>query len=93
LNFWDFFDTPDGSNVRDKVITGLDYMRVVARLGATGSPSINPLSPPPPAPAYHTAFDRGPSSGPNAWNLTPANGSIAGTDLFAILNQFGHDCR
>lgn len=50
------------------------------------------VSAPPPAPAYHTSFDRGPSSGPNAWNLTAANGSIAGTDLFAILEQFGHSC-
>jgi hypothetical protein len=36
--------------------------------------------------------DRGTSSGPNVWNLTQADGAIAGTDFFAILAQFGHDC-
>jgi hypothetical protein len=26
------------------------------------------------------------------WNLTAADGSIAGTDFFAMLAQFGHSC-
>jgi hypothetical protein len=30
--------------------------------------------------------------GPNAWNLTAADGTIAGTDFFAVLAQFGHSC-
>jgi hypothetical protein len=93
LNFWDFFDTPDSSNVRDKSIAGTDFFNVLARFGATGSASIDPLSMPPAAPAYHTAFDRGASSGPNSWNLTAADGSIAGTDFFAVLAQFGHSCN
>jgi hypothetical protein len=91
-NFWDFFDTPDNSNQRNKVVAGADFFRVLARFGSSGDPGGDPLSLPPPAPAYHTAFDRGPSSGPNTWNLTAANGAIAGTDFFAFLEQFGHSC-
>jgi hypothetical protein len=94
LNFWDFYDTPFmPGNVRDRVVNMADHMRVISRFGATGSTAINPLSAPPPAPAYHTAFDRGPTSGPNAWNLTMPNGSISSTDIFAVVGQMGHDCR
>jgi alpha-tubulin suppressor-like RCC1 family protein len=92
LNFWDFFDTPDTSNIRDEAVAGTDFFRILARFGAAGDNQIDPLSMPPPAPAYHTAFDRGASSGPNPWNLTAADGSIAGTDFFAVLAQFGHSC-
>jgi hypothetical protein len=91
-NFWDFFDTPDGSNDRDQSVAGTDFFRILQRFGATTDGTLDPLSMPPAAPAYHTAFDRGASSGPNAWNLTAADGSIAGTDFFAILAQFGHSC-
>jgi hypothetical protein len=52
---------------------------------------MDPLSAPPAAPGYHTAFDRGPASG-DAWDVTQADGSIAGTDFFSVLVQFGHDC-
>jgi hypothetical protein len=86
-NFWDFFD-PD----LNKAVAGPDFFAVLSRFGATGSPAIDPLTTPPAPPAYHTRFDRGSSSGPNAWNLTQADGSIAGTDFFAVLVQFGHDC-
>jgi Tol biopolymer transport system component len=91
-NFWDFFDTPDASNVRDRNVSGLDFFRVLQRVGATGDPQTDPLSVPSPAPTYHTAFDRGPSSGPNPWNLTAADGAITGQDFFAVLAQFGHSC-
>jgi hypothetical protein len=90
-NVWDFFDTPNASNVRDGAVTAPDFFRILQRFGATGAP-VDPLSAPPPAPAYHAAFDRGPSSGPNPWNLTAADGSIAVTDFFAAVAQFGHSC-
>jgi hypothetical protein len=93
LNFWDFFDTPGGGNVRDKQISGLDFFGLLGRFNATGNASIDPLSSPAPAPIYHTAFDRGPWTGPNPWSAyAPADGSIAGTDFFAMLAQFGHSC-
>ena len=64
---------------------------LLQRFGATGDPGGDPLTTPPAAPAYHTAFDRGAASG-DPWDLTPANGAIASTDFFAMLIQFGHDC-
>jgi hypothetical protein len=91
-SFWDFFDTPDPTNTRDKAIAGTDFFRVIGRFGSTGSTGIDPLSQPPAPPAYHTAFDRGPSAGPNSWNLTPADGAVSGTDFFAIISQFTHSC-
>jgi hypothetical protein len=91
-SFWDFFDTPNLNGLRDRAVTGTDLYRVLSRFSAIGDPMLDPLSAPPPAPAYHAAFDRGPSSGPNPWNLSQADGSITGTDFFAILVQFGHTC-
>lgn len=100
-NFWDFFDTPTGSwpaVARDGSVTGLDFFAVLSRFGTNdgdGIAPINRFTDPqalPPQIGYHPAFDRGPSSGPNAWNLTAANGSVAGTDFFAMLAQFGHSC-
>jgi serine protease len=90
--FWDFFDTPNADNVRDGAVSIPDVFRVIGRFGTTGNPSIDPLSPPP-ATGYHTAFDRGPSSGPHLWNLQPADGTVTATDVFASLVQFGHTCE
>jgi hypothetical protein len=92
-NFWDFYDVPAGPALqRDGIVTGADIFAVLGRLSASGDSGIDPLSTPPGAPAYHTAYDRGPSAGPNPWNLTAANGTIASTDLFAIIGQFSHSC-
>ena len=90
-NVWDFFDTPDSSNVRDKAVSISDIGRIVARFGTTGDPGIDPLSSPPSS-GYHTAFDRTPS-GPNVWNLGPADGSVAIQDIGLIVAQFGHSCQ
>ena len=93
LDYWDFFDTPDASGYRDRHIDAFDIGAVVVRFGAVGDPEGDPLSPPPPAPAYHTAFDRGGSiPGENLWNLLPANGSINAFDIGAMVAQFGHTC-
>jgi hypothetical protein len=92
-SFWDFFDTPDGLNVRDRAVAGTDFFRLLARFGATGSPALDPLSAPPAAPAYHTAFDRASAPpGTDAWDLSAADGAITGQDFFFVLGQFGHDC-
>jgi alpha-tubulin suppressor-like RCC1 family protein len=92
-NFWDFFDVPVGPmGLRDRAVAAADIGAVVARFGTMGDPGGNPLSPAPPA-GYHTAFDRGgslPSGQP--WNLSPANGSVAGGDIGAVVAQFGHTC-
>jgi hypothetical protein len=91
--FWDFFDTPDGANVRNKAVTLLDIFQVANRFGALGDPTINPLSPPPPAPAYHTAFDRSPAAaGDDAVNIGAPDGAIVIIDVLAVAAQFGHIC-
>ena len=91
-NFWDFFDTPDASNVRDKVVSLADIFAVVSRFGASGTPGDPLAGPIPAAPAYHTAFDRGIQIGANNWNRGPADGIIALEEIFAVAQQFGHGC-
>ena len=92
-NFWDFFDVPTGAGPsKDKSVSAPDVFAVISRFNSEGDSGISPLSQPPAAPAYHSAYDRGPSSGPNTWNLTAANGTIAATDVFAVIGQFGHSC-
>ena len=98
--YWDFYDTPDGSNVRDQVVTIADLNRVAARFGAHdngGADPINrftdPLTAPPVAPAYHPAFDRGSVIGPNPWDRAPADGTInLVDDILGVSPQFGHNC-
>jgi hypothetical protein len=94
-NAWDFFDVPaGGALVRDGVVSAADLASIVARFGSAGSPSTDPLSMPPPAPAYHTAYDRGAAiTYQNPWNLLPANGTITAGDVAAAVSQFGHGCN
>ena len=91
--FWDFFDTPNLANGRDRAITVVDIFNIVERFGSTGNPLIDPLSVPPFAPDYHTAFDRSPPDpGGAEWNLQAADGVIAVGDIFSAVAQFGHTC-
>jgi alpha-tubulin suppressor-like RCC1 family protein len=90
-DYWDFFDTPTNANARDAVISGSDIARLVARFGTTGDPGGNPLAAPPPF-GYHTAFDRGGQVGANPWEQGPANGSVSGGDIGAVVAQYGHRC-
>jgi glucose/arabinose dehydrogenase len=90
-DFWDFFDTPDNANVRDRAVTVADIAREVARFGSSGSAAIDPLSAPLLAPAYHTAFDRSPATG-DPWDLGPPDGSITVGDIAGAVVQFGHSC-
>jgi hypothetical protein len=93
-NRWDFFDVPTGAPpARDRVVSGGDIAAVVARFGTFGDPGDDPLSPPPTAPAYHTAFDRGGvMAGGDLWDQLPPNGSISSADIGAVVAQFGHSC-
>lgn len=88
--FWDFFDTPDATNLRDRVVSAGDILRIVLRFGTTGDAGIDPLSMPP-ASGYHTAFDRSPPSG-DPWDLGPPDGAVAANDILFIVGQFGHSC-
>jgi hypothetical protein len=94
LNFWDFFDVATGAEFgRNKAVAASDFFAVLARFGATGDASVDPLSMPAPAPAYHPAYDRGPNKlFMPPLILTHADGSIASTDFFDALTQFGHSC-
>jgi hypothetical protein len=92
-SFWDFFDTPDASNVRDGIVNVDDINRIVARFGAVGDPTANPLSPPPPAPAYHPAFDRSPPAvGEDPWDTRQGDGAITIGDIGLAIAQNGHSC-
>jgi hypothetical protein len=84
-NVWDFFDTPGAGNARDGSITAADIARVVQRFGRSGSAAIDPLSPPPAPPTYHTAFDRMP-------NGAGADGVITTQDIAVVVGQFGNTC-
>lgn len=92
-NFWDFFDTPAGSG-RNKTISVEDIAAVVSRFGSGGNAAIDPMSTPPLAPAYHTAFDRqdDPST-TDPWRLLGPDGAIAVGDIVASVAQFGHNCQ
>jgi alpha-tubulin suppressor-like RCC1 family protein len=91
-NVWDFFDTPNEANARDGSISAGDLARVVARFGASGVKLTDPLSPPPAAPAYHTAFDRtSPGQAPHGEDQG-ANGSVTSQDVALIVAQFGDSC-
>jgi hypothetical protein len=74
-HYWDFYDVPTGMNlIRDQAVTATDFFAVLSRFGASGDAALSPFLAVPPPPAYHTAYDRGSSAGPNIWNLTAANG-------------------
>jgi hypothetical protein len=91
MNFWDFFDTPNGSNTRDKMVNTADLVRLVGRFASFGDPGVDPLSAPPDPPAYHPAFDRTPL-GPDIWDLGPPDGAIGIQDIALMVFQFGHTC-
>lgn len=86
-DFWDFFDTPDANNVRDRVIDQGDIDRVAARWNKSGDPTIDPLSVPPPT-GYHTAFDHRTSAGatgPDGFiNLTNDILTVAGQSSLSL---------
>lgn len=93
-NFWDFMDTPLGMPPsRDKTVSTGDITAVVQRFGSMGDPAGDPLSSPPPAPAYHTAFDRRPPAmGTHYLALRPPDGAVSVSDIAAVVFQFGHSC-
>lgn len=92
-SFWDYFDTPNAANSRDRTITIADIVNVVARFGANGSSAIDPLSAAAAAPAYHTAFDRAAAGGGgDPWDAGAPDGVVSTIDLVLSVAQFGHSC-
>jgi hypothetical protein len=98
-SFWDFFDTPDQNNVRDRSITLSDVVRLIVRFGAERLPPpakaeafAEALAPPPTG--YHAAFDRSaPAPGAEPWQIGPPDGAIGIADVLFMINQFGHSCQ
>ena len=77
LNPWDFYDV-DGD--REITLFG-DILGVINHYSLDGSPP------------YDVQFDRGPSAGPNPWNMTAPDGSIdLLNDILGVILQHGHDC-
>ena len=95
LYFWDFFDP-----TRNKAVGFTDFLALVARSGAVDfnktapiNRNTDPLSEPPPAPAYHPRFDRGGQiPGANLWEELPANGSIGFGDFLSLVRQDRATC-
>ena len=45
-------------------------------------------------PEYDVAFDRGPTAGPNVWNMTAPDGVIDLTnDILGVIQQYLHSCQ
>jgi hypothetical protein len=92
-NFWDFFDTPNDSNVRDRVISAADIARVVAHFGTSGTARSVSDALAPPTPGYHAAFDRSPPSpAGDPWDLGQADGVISASDIVGSVAQLAHSC-
>ena len=77
MNPWDFYDI-NGDGIIDLFN---DILGVINHYSLDGSPP------------YDANFDRGPSAGPNAWNMTAPDGVIdLFTDILGVIQQHGHDC-
>ena len=85
LNPWDFYDVlgPGAALPLDQIIDlPNDVLGVVQRFSPSG------------AAPYDVQFDRGPSTGPNPWNMTAPDGVIdLPNDILGVVLQFQHDCR
>jgi hypothetical protein len=90
--YWDFFDTPDDTGQRDRLVSIGDILRVIDRFGAVGDPGQSPLSPIQAAPAYHSAFDRQFATAIAARVTLRPDGSITTGDIMDVVAQFGHSC-
>ena len=83
-NPYDFYDVlGSGGGPPDQVIDlPNDILGVIEHFSPQG------------APPYDVAFDRGPSAGPNPWNMTAPDGVIdLPNDILGVILQFNHDCR
>ena len=82
FNPWDFYDVAIAGGLpgKDGVIDlPNDILSVIQRFAPGGG--------------GNEWYDRGPSSGPNAWNMTAPDGVIdLPNDLLGVILQFGHNC-
>ena len=81
----DFYDVLGGGGGPPDQIIDLpnDILGVIQHYAPTGL-----------EPTYDVNFDRGPSAGPNVWNMTAPDGVIdLSNDILGVIRQFQHDCR
>jgi hypothetical protein len=79
LNPWDYFDT----NADQIIDLPNDVLGVVFHYAPSGT-----------EPTYDIAFDRGPSVGPNPWNMTAPDGVIdLSVDILGVVLQYQHSCQ
>ncbi|MCH7698569.1 MAG: hypothetical protein IH865_06505 [Chloroflexi bacterium] len=81
----DFYDVLGGGGGPPDQIIDLtnDIFEVIQHYAPTGT-----------EPPYDVNFDRGPSAGPNPWNMTAPDGVIDLTnDILGVILQYLHDCR
>ena len=85
-NPWDFYDVlgPGAALPLDQIIDlPNDILGVIQHFAPLGT-----------EPEYDAAFDRGPSAGPNLWNMTAPDGVIdLPNDILGVIMQFNHSCQ
>jgi hypothetical protein len=78
-NSWDYYDV-NGDQLID---LPNDVLGVVQHYAPAGT-----------EPAYDVTFDRGPSAGPNPWNMTAPDGAIdLSNDILGVVQQYLHSCQ
>lgn len=85
-NPWDFYDT----NGDRQISLTTDILGVISRW------QTYPGGPPDPGSGlyYNLAYDRGPSEGPYAWNMTAPDDYISLTiDILGVILQWQHNCN
>ncbi|MCH8949924.1 MAG: hypothetical protein IIB87_06060 [Chloroflexi bacterium] len=83
-NPWDFYDIAGLSGpTPDGYIDLLyDILGVIQHYSPNGKPP------------YDAHYDRGPTAGPNAWNMTAPDGVIdLLNDILGVIQQYSPDCR
>ena len=82
-NPWDFYDVLGPNYGPPDGIVDLpnDILAVIVTFSPAG------------APPYNVLYDRGPTSGPNPWNMTAPDGVIdLPNDILGVIQQFDHSC-
>ena len=85
INPYDFYDVLGGGGGPPDQIIDLtnDIFGVIQHYAPTGT-----------EPEYDVDFDRGPTSGPNVWNMTAPDGVIDLTnDILGVIQQYLHSCQ
>ncbi len=84
-NPWDFYDIAGANDGPPDRIIDLanDIFTVGQHYAPTGT-----------EPGYDVQFDRGPSAGPNVWNMTAPDGVIdLSNDILGVIQQYFHSCQ